>query len=142
MITFHIQPQIISCHTNHFMPFQLCPIGISLTYSVKIFCGVTFPANQKLVYVTLKCLNFHKRPISQLVLITDIFSYKTVKFGEYRNIINSFIDDFYRLYHTRKTANFQALIPLILKIALCCSKKSKWMKITMLFCFTSPVVLV
>ena len=28
------------------------PIGISLTYSVRILCGVTFAANQKLVYVT------------------------------------------------------------------------------------------
>ena len=44
IITFHIQPQIVS--------FHLCSIGISLTYSVRIFCGVTFPANQKLVYVT------------------------------------------------------------------------------------------
>ena len=39
-------------NTNHFFPFQLCTIGISLTYSVWIFCGVTFPANQKLIYVT------------------------------------------------------------------------------------------
>ena len=29
-----------------------------------------------------------KRPISQLVLITDIFSYKTVQFGECRPIIH------------------------------------------------------
>ena len=30
----------------------LCQIEISLTYSVQIFCGVTFPANQKPVYLT------------------------------------------------------------------------------------------
>ena len=54
-----------------------------------------------------------KRPISQLVLITYIFNYKTVQFGEFRPIIHSFIDDLYRLYHTRKTANFQALMPLV-----------------------------
>ena len=79
---------------------------MSLTNSV---CGVTFPANQKLVYVTLKCLNVQKRPISQLVLIIDLFSYKTVKFGESSPIIK---DDFYRLYHI-KTANFLALMPLV-----------------------------
>ena len=38
--------------TNQFFPFHLCPIGISLTYSVQIFCGVMFPANQKLFHVT------------------------------------------------------------------------------------------
>ena len=37
---------------------------------------------------SLKCLNVQKRPISQLVLITDIFTYKTVQFGECRPNIN------------------------------------------------------
>ena len=37
---------------------------------------------------SLKCLNVQKRPISQLVLITDIFSYKTVQFGECMPIIH------------------------------------------------------
>ena len=46
VITFHIQPQ------NHFLPFYLCPIETTLTYSVQIFCGVTFPFNQKQLYVT------------------------------------------------------------------------------------------
>ena len=51
-------------------------------------------------------------------LIRDLFSYKTAKFGERRPIIYSFMDAFCRLYHTRETANFQALMPLIWNIAL------------------------
>ena len=46
--------------TNHFFTFRSCPIGITFTYSVRIFCGVMFPANQKLVCVTSKCLNVQK----------------------------------------------------------------------------------
>ena len=37
---------------------------------------------------SLKCLNVQKRPISQLVLIIDIFTYKTVQIGECRPIIH------------------------------------------------------
>ena len=69
-----------------------------------------------------------KRPMSQLILIVHIFSYKTAKFGECRLIIHLFIDDFYRLYHTRKTANFQALILLVQKITLFRFKKVKMNK--------------
>ena len=32
-----------------------------------------------------KCLNVQERPISQKILIIDIFSYKTAKFGECRS---------------------------------------------------------
>ena len=46
-------------------------------------------AQPMLTYTVLyKCLNVQKRPMSQLVLITDIFSYKTVQFGECRPIIH------------------------------------------------------
>ena len=38
--------------------------------------------------IMLQCLNVQKSPISQLVLITDIFNYKTVQFGECRPIIH------------------------------------------------------
>ena len=54
--------------TNSFFSFHLCPTGISLTYSVQIFCGVMFPANQKLVYVILKCLNVQKRKEAHITI--------------------------------------------------------------------------
>ena len=101
-----------------------------------------FPANQKLVYVTLKCLNVQKRPISLLVLITDIFTYTTVQFGECRPIINRFIDDSYRLCHTRKKRLIFRPDALGLENCHFLFKKAKYMKITVLFCFNSPVVLV
>ena len=46
-MTFYIQRQII------FFPFHLSQLGNTLSYSMRLFCVVTFPANQKLIYVTL-----------------------------------------------------------------------------------------
>ena len=55
----------------------------------------------KMAHITIDSNNRHSK------------LYKTVEFGECRPIIYGFVDDFYRLYHTR---NFQALMPWYRKL--------------------------
>ena len=60
---------------------------------------------------------FQKWFTLQLILKIDKISYVTAKFGECRPIINWIIGILYRVYHTRKSANFQPKIPLAWNIA-------------------------
>ena len=59
-----------------------------------------------MIYLTINSKNRPK------ILKIDKISYVTAKLGECRPIYNSIIGILYRVYHTRKSANFQPKIPL------------------------------
>ena len=82
MINFHIQPLIV------YLSFSCMSNKNTLTlFSPVVLWGDISSQSETGLY-NLKCLNVQERPTSQMILIIDIFSYKTAKFDECRPTTN------------------------------------------------------